>query len=139
MWLTFNLYPLKTLIYKAMICFNKSTGNSLTVQWLGLGAFTAVAWVQSLVGELRSRKPHSATKKTKTINKQTKTPKQQCPKKKKSVLKLANEERVFIIICIFISISSQFLDTEIKKHLHFLSSCFENESIRLWGRISILY
>ena len=26
------------------------------VQWLGLQAFTAVAWVQSLVGELRSRK-----------------------------------------------------------------------------------
>ena len=24
------------------------------VQWLGLGAFTAVAWVQSLVWELRS-------------------------------------------------------------------------------------
>ena len=29
-------------------------GNSLAVQWLG--AFTAVAWVQSLVGELRSCK-----------------------------------------------------------------------------------
>ena len=24
-------------------------GNSLVVQWLGLGAFTAVTWVQSLV------------------------------------------------------------------------------------------
>ena len=32
-------------------------GNSLAVQWLGLGAFTARAQVQSLVGELRSRKP----------------------------------------------------------------------------------
>ena len=29
-------------------------GNSLAVQWLGLSAFTAVAQVQSLVGELRS-------------------------------------------------------------------------------------
>ena len=32
------------------------------VQRLGLGAFTAMAQVQSLVGELRSRKPHSAAK-----------------------------------------------------------------------------
>ena len=30
-------------------------GNSLAVQWLGLGAFTALAQVQSLVRELRSR------------------------------------------------------------------------------------
>ena len=29
------------------------------VQWLGLGTFTAVAWVQSLVRELRPRRPHS--------------------------------------------------------------------------------
>ena len=28
-------------------------GNSLAVQWLGLAAFTAVAWVGSLVGKLR--------------------------------------------------------------------------------------
>ena len=28
--------------------------NSLVVQWLGLGAFTLVAWVQPLMGELRS-------------------------------------------------------------------------------------
>ena len=32
-------------------------GNSLAVQWLGLGTFTARAWVQSLVRELRSHKP----------------------------------------------------------------------------------
>ena len=38
-------------------------GNSLVVQWLGLRAFTAVAQVQSLVGELRSHKPCSAAKK----------------------------------------------------------------------------
>ena len=35
------------------------------VQWLGLGAFTAVAGVQSLVGELRSCKPHGVAKKIK--------------------------------------------------------------------------
>ena len=27
-------------------------GSSVVVQWLGIGAFTAIAWVQSLVGEL---------------------------------------------------------------------------------------
>ena len=32
-------------------------GNSLVAQWLALGAFTAVAWIQSLVRELRSCKP----------------------------------------------------------------------------------
>ena len=40
----------------------KSTGNSLAVQCLGLGAFTAVAQVQSLVGELKYRKPHGGPK-----------------------------------------------------------------------------
>ena len=53
-------------------CMSKSTeellqnsplGNSLEVQWLGLGALTAVAQVQSLVGELRSCKPHGVAKK----------------------------------------------------------------------------
>ena len=38
-------------------------GNSLVVQWLGLSALTAGAQVQSLLGELRSCKPHSAGKK----------------------------------------------------------------------------
>ena len=33
------------------------TGNFLAVQWLGLGTFTSVAQVQSLVRELRSCKP----------------------------------------------------------------------------------
>ena len=37
-------------------------GNSQVVQWLGLGAFTLVAWVQSLVGELRSYKPQGTAK-----------------------------------------------------------------------------
>ena len=32
------------------------------VQWLGLVAFTAVTWVRSLVGELRSRKPRGVAK-----------------------------------------------------------------------------
>ena len=40
-------------------------GNSLAVQWLGLCTLTAVAWAQSLVWELRSRKLCSATKKKK--------------------------------------------------------------------------
>ena len=37
-------------------------GSSLVVQWLRLRAFTAVAWIQSLVGKLRSHKPHGAAK-----------------------------------------------------------------------------
>ena len=38
-------------------------GNSLVVQWLGLWAFIAMAWVQSLVRKLRSCKTCSAGKK----------------------------------------------------------------------------
>ena len=38
------------------------------VQWLGLGAFTAGAWVRSLVGELRSHKPHSEAGKKNSEN-----------------------------------------------------------------------
>ena len=45
-----------------------SRGNSLAVQWLGLGTFTAVAQVQSLVGEIRSCKPSGAAKIKKEIN-----------------------------------------------------------------------
>ena len=33
------------------------------VHWLGLGTFTAMAWVQSLVRELRSYKPLGVDKK----------------------------------------------------------------------------
>ena len=47
-------------------------GNSLADQWLRLGAFIARIWVQSLVGELRSHKPHSTAKKGKK-NSQQKT------------------------------------------------------------------
>ena len=35
------------------------------VQWLGPHAFTAVAWVRSLVRELRSHRPRGAAKKKK--------------------------------------------------------------------------
>ena len=47
-----------------MSCFSlsKCLGNSLVVQWLGFGAFTAETWVQSLVRKLRSHRPHSTTK-----------------------------------------------------------------------------
>ena len=38
-------------------------GNSLVVQWLGLHDLAAMAWVQSLVRELRSHKLHSQKKK----------------------------------------------------------------------------
>lgn len=41
---------------------------SLVVQLLGLGAFTALAGVQSLVGELRPRKLHGLAKKKKKKN-----------------------------------------------------------------------
>ena len=43
----------------------KKFGNSLVVQWLGLGGFTPGAWLWSLVGELRYHKPHDAAKKKK--------------------------------------------------------------------------
>ena len=40
------------------------------VQWLGLGTFTAMAWVQSLVRELRSYKPLGVDKKKKKRKKE---------------------------------------------------------------------
>ena len=40
-------------------------GNSLAVQWLGVSAFTAMIWVQSLVAELRFCKLCSMAKKKK--------------------------------------------------------------------------
>ena len=55
--------------YKELLQLNnKKTGDSLVVvQWLGLHTFTALAWVPSLVGELRSHKPcgQKANKQTK--------------------------------------------------------------------------
>ena len=53
-------------IFKHKTC----DGTSLVVLWLGLGAFTAVALVQSLVRELRSREPWDMAKKKR--HKQTK-------------------------------------------------------------------
>ena len=41
------------------------TGNSLMIQWLGLGAFTVGGQVKSLVKELRSLKLHGLAKKKK--------------------------------------------------------------------------
>ena len=37
----------------------------MVVWWLGFGTFTTVAWVQSLVGRLRSRKTRGTDKKKK--------------------------------------------------------------------------
>ena len=56
-----------TLNLQAVICqlyLSKITilVNSLGVKWLGLSPFTAVAQVQSLVGELRSHNPRSIKK-----------------------------------------------------------------------------
>ena len=48
-----------------------ASGNSLVVQWLGLGAFNAVTQVGSLVGELRSRKPRCAARKKKKVTAST--------------------------------------------------------------------
>ena len=43
------------------------------VQWLGLGTFTAMAWVQSLVRELRSYKPLGVDKKKEEEERRTLT------------------------------------------------------------------
>lgn len=39
--------------------------NPLVVHWLGLGTFTAVVCVQSVVGEVRSHKPRGVSRKRK--------------------------------------------------------------------------
>ena len=43
----------------------KIVGSSLVASWLGFQAFAAVAWVQFLVGELRSCKPDGVAKEKK--------------------------------------------------------------------------
>ena len=58
-------YDIKTRLKKKHTK-EKPLWDFLAVQWLGLGSFTAVARVQSLVGELRSYKLRSAAKKKKT-------------------------------------------------------------------------
>ena len=47
---------------RVLILEGITSSNFLTVQWLGLSAFTARAQIQSLVGELRSHKSCSAAK-----------------------------------------------------------------------------
>ena len=42
--------------------FHVILSSSLVVQWLRLRASIAGAWVQALVGEVRSRMPHSVAK-----------------------------------------------------------------------------
>ena len=46
-----------------MLIIKGPRGSPLAVQWLGLGTFTAGAWVQSLVREVRSHKRCSTAKK----------------------------------------------------------------------------
>ena len=48
--LTLNSWILTTV---SGVLNNLGSGNSLVVQWLGLGTVTARAWVQSLVRELK--------------------------------------------------------------------------------------
>ena len=67
---------LKDYMYNYCVCvhiYHLLKGNSPAVQGPGSNAFTARAWVQSLVGELRSHKPHGVIKKKK--NSKTLTPK----------------------------------------------------------------
>ena len=56
-------YWIRALIHPNQVYLH--LGSSLAVQWLGLGAFTAVVWVQSLVRELRSCKLRGTAKKKK--------------------------------------------------------------------------
>ena len=59
---TLDTRALKGLGSSCRLELNRILGNSLVVRWLGHGALTARALVQSLVRELRSHKLHSATK-----------------------------------------------------------------------------
>ena len=49
---------------------NRSLGNSLAVQFSGLGTFNAGAWVRSRVRELRSHKQRGEDKKKKKKRKE---------------------------------------------------------------------
>ena len=55
------------MVQQVPVTKDKESGNSLVVQWSELSAFTARAWVQSLVGELRSHKLHGMAGKKKRI------------------------------------------------------------------------
>ena len=50
----------------------KKLSNTLAAQWLELDAFTAGAWVQSLVGKRRFHKPCGMAKKKKKNKKKKK-------------------------------------------------------------------
>ena len=56
--------PVIFTLYSRYLCYYNRQwwGNSLVVQRLGFGTFTAEAWVQALVGELRSHKPCNMTR-----------------------------------------------------------------------------
>lgn len=65
------LFPSLPILEAPLVSSKKKNvpGNSLAVKWLELRAFTAVVWVQFLVGDLTSHKPHGATKKRKISQK----------------------------------------------------------------------
>ena len=72
MWIKWkHIFKLRNSI--KVVSQTSAWGNFLVVQWVGLGAFSVVAQVQSLVGQLRSHK-HSCgvKKKNKTKQKNTK-------------------------------------------------------------------
>ena len=73
---SFYQYLLTIYLCQALHWVLKITwwGTSLVVQWLGLGTFTDMAWVQSLVGELRSTAARCGQKKKDNmVNKKTKS------------------------------------------------------------------
>ena len=55
----------KAHLEEKKIILRNRVGNSLMAQWLEFSVLTARAWVQSLVGELRSYKLSSKVKKKK--------------------------------------------------------------------------
>ena len=60
-----STWELRQVLPEIQVFKGKFPGISLAVQWLGFGAFTAVAQVPSLVRELRSHKPQGVAKKKK--------------------------------------------------------------------------
>ena len=69
-FITYVTYKYFLTVYSLSFHFLKSfTGNFLAVQWLGHCAFTARAWVWSLVRELKCCKPPDAAKRKKKFYK----------------------------------------------------------------------
>ena len=60
----------KAHLEEKKIILRNRVGNSLMAQWLEFSVLTARAWVQSLVGELRSHKLSSKVKKKKKRKKE---------------------------------------------------------------------